>query len=143
MGILTLAMPVLLLSAVASAPALLFSAVASASEPGTVTFSAVATPVEVGRPFEVVVTVEAPTVADCHTEARVAGEVTHEADSDAVQVVGSCDSEDGSVFRVVFTPERPGEHHWRVVYRQGDFERAGGGSFTAVRPAPGDDHRRR
>lgn len=119
--------------ALATSLSLLVATIAASGAPARVTFSAIATPVAVDAVFEVMVAVEAPTAADCVTDVRVTGEFRHEADREAVRVEGSCDSEDGSLFRVRFTPRRPGEYDWRVTYRQGEFERVGAGSLTAIR----------
>ena len=53
------------------------------------------------------------------------------------QVEGFCDSEDGSVFRIRFTPAAAGEYKYFVRYHQGGGSRDWSGTFQAV-----DGHRR-
>jgi uncharacterized protein (DUF58 family) len=103
-----------------------------APPPGRVTFSGVITPVDVGRPYEVTVTVESPTARNCVTDVTVAGEFTREGDRDPLPVRGVCERPDGSLFSVRFVPGKTGEYEWRVTYRQGTFERVGTGSITVV-----------
>jgi hypothetical protein len=43
---------------------------------------------------------------------------------------------------VRFVPGRTGEYAWRVTYRQGEFERVGMGSLTAVRRGRGPANER-
>jgi uncharacterized protein (DUF58 family) len=114
---------------VIAVPALLAS---DRTPPERVTFSGVVTPVEVGRPYEVTVTVESPPAANCVTEVTVTGEFTREGERDPLQVRGTCESADGSRFSVRFVPGRTGEYVWRVTYRHGTFERVGTGSITVV-----------
>ena len=113
-------------------PALVVLA-AQGADPGRVTFSAVATPVPVGQAFEVTVRVDQPTAADCERDVSVVGEFTHEQAEAPLRLKGYCASKDGSLFRVGFVPDRAGEYSWRVVYQQGEFQRAGTGSVTVVR----------
>jgi uncharacterized protein (DUF58 family) len=129
-----LRVPAVLALLVIAVPALLAS---DGTPPERVTFSGVVTPVAVGRPYEVTVTVESPTAKNCVTDVTVTGEFTREGDRDPLQVRGTCESADGSRFSVRFVPGRTGEYAWRVTYRQGEFERVGMGSLTAVRGGRG------
>ncbi len=49
-----------------------------------------------------------------------------------VAVEGFCDSADGRTFRIRFMPAKPGTYDFKVTYREGAFEQARTGSFTAT-----------
>jgi Domain of unknown function (DUF5060)/Protein of unknown function (DUF4038) len=46
------------------------------------------------------------------------------------QVEGFCDADDGSVFRLRFMPDAPGEYSYTVSYRQGLWSKSASGKFT-------------
>lgn len=110
---------------------ILWASPVSMTAPRQVTFGAPATPVEVYDVFEITVTVDAPDVANCFTDASVSAEFRR-AGAPPITVVGFCDSRDGREFRVRFMPSAPGDYEWSVTYRQAAFERMGHGSITAV-----------
>ncbi len=64
------------------------------------------------------------------TEAQVSGSFQFKNEK-AIEVDGFCDASDGSKYRIRFMPSQPGEYTYSVKYRQGNFERAHSGSFTA------------
>jgi hypothetical protein len=47
-------------------------------------------------------------------------------------VLGFCDSDDGSTFRIRFMPPQVGPYHYFVEYRQGASTRTFSGTFTAI-----------
>lgn len=99
--------------------------------PKSVQFTPSASTVEVNDFVEIVVNVEGPDAQSPFIDAGLTGEFRREGGEPA-RVEGFCDSRDGSVFCIRFMPTRPGLHTCAVTYRQGGFERAYEGEFTAV-----------
>ena len=79
---------------------------------------------------EVTIDVAKPTAANPFTDVVVAGEFRCE-EAEPVKMDGFCDSQDGSIFRIRFMPNRPGSHRYSVTYRQGDFNASHEGTFIA------------
>ena len=80
---------------------------------------------------EITVNVDRPDVGNPFTEASVEGYFTP-AGGPPVKVEGFCDSPEGRVFRLRFMPTRPGEYSYSAVYRQGEYQAAHAGKFTAA-----------
>jgi hypothetical protein len=99
--------------------------------PRQVTFGAVATPVRVNEPFVVTVTVEAPDAEDCAKDVSVTGHMRLPG-REPLTSKGTCDSPDGTTFRVRFVPTAAGEYEWSVRYAQGEYVRTGRGSVTVL-----------
>jgi len=79
---------------------------------------------------EITVNIDKPDAANPFTEASVEGHFTP-AGGQPVMVHGFCDSADGGVFRIRFMPTHPGDYGYSVTYRQGAYEAAHTGRFTA------------
>jgi hypothetical protein len=99
--------------------------------PANVSFSQSATSIDAYKFVEVTVHVTSPDVRDPFTEASVTGQF-EAAGQAATQVNGFCDSDDGSVFRIRFMPDKPGEYTYTVTYKQGDFTKSHQGTFRAT-----------
>src|SRR5437667_184991 len=77
-----------------------------------------AAPAEAARfdPAEFRLEVEAPAAANPFTEVELMGEFRALGGS-AVTVHGFCDSADGALHLLRFSPERTGDHSWSIRYR--------------------------
>jgi hypothetical protein len=53
-------------------------------------------------------------------------------DGQEKKVVGFCDADDGSIFRIRFMADRPGDYTYEVVLATGDEQAERTGKFTAV-----------
>ena len=83
--------------------------------------------------IEVTVTVSDPHVSNPFAEADLTGVFGKKGGAEK-RVIGFCDSEDGSVFRIRFMPTEPGEYFYAVTYRERKgFEKQFKGSFRARR----------
>ncbi len=89
----------------------------SATEAGTVTFSQDRLEVDTYDFAEVTVTVSHPSVSNPSSEAALTGTFAKEGRQEK-KVIGFCDSEDGSAFKVRFMPTEPGEHTYTLTYRE-------------------------
>ncbi len=98
--------------------------------PSQVIFTPSAETVDAFDFIEVALNVTSPDAANSFTDVSVEGEFAR-AGSPPLKVDGFCDAADGSVFRIRFMPPQPGEYRYSVKYRQGNFERAHSGTFTA------------
>lgn len=105
--------------------------------PRQLAFSQSAPSVDAYDFVEVTVNVTEPDVKNPFTEATVLGSFSKTGESVQTKVEGFCDSPNGTVFRIRFSPAAPGEYTYSVVYRQAGSEKTHTGSFRAV-----DGHRR-
>jgi hypothetical protein len=105
--------------------------------PRDVSFSHPAESVEVYDVFDVTANVIAPDAPNPFTGATLTGWFAKDVGGGRISVEGFCDSPDGSVFRVGFTPSSPGDYTYSIAYRQGDFEKSYTGKFRAT-----DGHRK-
>ena len=103
--------------------------------PASVSFSQSAQTVEAYDFVEVTVKVAAPDVKNPFTDASVEGQFGIEGEK--LVVSGFCDSEDGSIYRIRFSPSRQGEYAYSVTYRANNFSKSYAGSFRAI-----DGHRK-
>lgn len=81
--------------------------------------------------LEITIKVAGPRTAHPFTEVAVTGSFGLQGTA-PLKVDGFCDAADGSVFRIRFMPTQPGDHRYRVAYREGDFEQVYEGRFQAV-----------
>lgn len=81
---------------------------------------------------EVTVNVAAPDAANSFTDVTLSGSFGRTGDAARTAVEGFCDSADGSVFRIRFVPNSPGDYTYQVAYRQGAFEQSATGTFHAT-----------
>ena len=79
---------------------------------------------------EITANVDKPDVGNPFSEVSLEGQFTP-VGGQPVTVHGFCDSADGGIFRVRFMPTRPGGYNYSVTYRQGTYEAAHTGRFTA------------
>jgi hypothetical protein len=98
---------------------------------GDVSFSQSAASISAYDFVEVTVRVTAPDAKNPFTEASVSGQFEM-AGQAPTHVQGFCDSEDGSVYRIRFMPNKPGEYTYTVTYTQGSFTKSHQGSFQAT-----------
>ena len=105
--------------------------------PASVTFSQNAATVEAYDFVEVTMSVASPDAGNPFTDVTVEGQFGKAGDSKRLSMDGFCDSPDGTLFRIRFMPQAPGEYNYTVTYRQGSFEKSHQGSFRAT-----DGHRR-
>lgn len=102
-----------------------------ASGPKDVAFSQSASTVHAFDFVEVTLHVSAPDVQNCFTGARVEGSFEKSGGS-PLQVEGFCDAPDGSIFRIRFMPESPGNYTYSVSYHEDSFTRIHRGAFAAT-----------
>jgi len=114
----------------------IFPAIVS-SAAKTVTFGQSVSQVSAYDLAEVTATVTAPDVKNPFTEATFNGWFEKADGSKRWNVEGFADAEDGSLFRIRFMPSAPGEYRYSVEYKQGAFQQASSGTFSAT-----DGHRR-
>ena len=81
---------------------------------------------------EVTLKVDKPDVKSSFTDASVEGQFGRAGDARRLEVLGFCDSPDGSTYRVRFMPTSPGDYSYSVTYRQGAREMSFPGTFKAV-----------
>jgi uncharacterized protein DUF4038/uncharacterized protein DUF5060/collagenase-like protein with putative collagen-binding domain len=115
---------------------LFLSSSAAWAAPRDVTFAQSAESVEAYDFVEVTINVASPDAANPFTDVRVTGKFG-KAGGPELAVEGFADALDGSLFRIRFMPESPGNYAYSVNYRQGYFIRTHSGSFRAT-----DGHRR-
>src|SRR5207247_1829206 len=105
---------------------------AALAAPAGVSFAHSAPAVEAYDFVEVTVSLSAPDAGNPFTDAAVSGWFARADDKDRVAVEGFCDSAEGSLFRIRFTPSSPGTYAYEVTYRQGAFEKSTRGTFRAT-----------
>jgi hypothetical protein len=86
--------------------------------------------------LEITAQISAPHAGNPFTGASIHGTFKNNAGIEW-QVDGFCDSDDGSVYRIRFMPQAPGDYTYSVVYRQGWSRHRTSGKFHVV-----DAHRR-
>jgi hypothetical protein len=111
--------------------------VVSLAAPGDVSFSKPANAVEAYDFVEVAATVEHPDAANPFTGASLSGTFQTIDGARSWKVDGFSDSNDGSVFRIRFMPQQPGDYTYNVTYTQGAYQRSSKGEFRVT-----DGHRR-
>ncbi len=109
---------------------LLGASVPLSAAPAGVTFDQSAPDVSSYQFVEVTLRVDKPDVSNPFTDVSVEGRFGVPG-AQAVSVDGFCDSTDGSLFRIRFMPTKPGDYSYSVTYRQGAYEAAHTGRFTA------------
>jgi Domain of unknown function (DUF5060) len=105
---------------------------AAFAAPREVTFAQSAETVEAYDFVEVAANIAAPDVDNPFTGATIRGSFGKNGETARVAVEGFCDSADGSVFRIRFTPASPGEYTYSISYQQGGFEKTHSGNFRAT-----------
>ncbi len=70
--------------------------------------------------------------ANPFTEAKVTGRFGPAGSKDGLTVDGFCDSADGSVYRIRFMPERPGDYTYSVTFQQGELRESSKGDFSTT-----------
>ncbi len=108
--------------------------------PGSVTFAQSARSVEAFDFLEVTVKVNSPDAQNPFTNATLEGDFGKNGDQSRLKVSGFCDSTDGSVFRIRFMPNSPGNYAGRsrraTPARSRLWMRAGGEFYGAIRRIP-------
>lgn len=104
----------------------------ASAAPKDVEFSASAASVAAYDFIELSLRVSAPVAGNPFTEAVVTGSFGPQGSSERVQVDGFCDSADGSLFKIRFTPSKPGEYAYSVKYAEKGFEKSYSGTFQAT-----------
>jgi hypothetical protein len=99
--------------------------------PKAVAFSQSADAVETYDFLEITAKIDGPDAANPFLDATLAGSFEKSGAAERTQVQGFCDSDDGSIFRIRFTPSAPGDYTYSVVYQQGATEKTRAGSFRA------------
>lgn len=119
-----------------SACAFLALAVSAYAAPANITLTAPASPTEAYDFFEVTVAVSNQDARNPFTDVSVSGSFERANGGTETHVDGFCDSSDGSIYRIRFTPSSAGDYKYQITYRQGSFEKAYTGVFRAI-----DGHR--
>src|SRR5262245_32917523 len=99
--------------------------------PTSVSFSASATSVEAYDFIEIRLRVTSPDAANPFSDVSVEGFFETTDGSRQWKVNGFCDAADGSLFSIRFMPATAGDYKYRIVYRQGVFEKVSSGTFHA------------
>lgn len=81
---------------------------------------------------EIEVWIPKPTASNPFTEVLINGSFGLAGRSERLVVDGFCDSPDGSVFRIRFTPMDPGEYVYTVTYWQDNLQKVHSGKFKAI-----------
>ncbi len=110
-----------------------FSASRTQAAPGEISFLQSGQTVEAYDFVEVTLGVTAPDANNPFTDVAIEGQFGKAGSPEQVKVDGFCDSADGSLFRVRFTPATSGEYSYTVTYRQGSFTKSHSGTFQAVK----------
>jgi hypothetical protein len=100
--------------------------------PRKVSFSQASDSVEAYDFVEVVAQVDGPDAVNPFLDATLTGSFGSAGAGAPTPVEGFCDSADGSVFRIRFMPSRAGDYGYSIKYKQGNFEAAHEGKFTAT-----------
>lgn len=106
-------------------------AVGSASASPQLTFTPSSARVACSDFIEIAIKAKGSQAANPFTDVSVTGTFGLEG-ATPLKVDGFCDAADGSLFRIRFMPNKPGDHQYRVAYREGDFEKVHEGRFLAV-----------
>lgn len=99
--------------------------------PSNVSFKPSASPVGAYDFVEVTIAVANPDAHNPFTDVSVTGSFQRENGGQEWHVDGFCDSPDGSVYRIRFTPPAAGDYKYAIVYRQGSFQKDYSGGFQA------------
>ncbi len=81
--------------------------------------------------YELTLIPDQPSGENPFTDVIVYGEFTLIPDGTSLHVDGFCDSQDGSVFKIRFMPDAPGDYQFTVTMRQGEQQISRTGQFTA------------
>lgn len=139
-GLINFPMHLLFRPSVPTALALAVSsilAIHADAAPSNVAFTPSASSVDAYDFIEVAVAVANPHAHNPFTDASVTGRFSPANGGQQSHVEGFCDSPEGSVYRIRFTPPSAGDYNYRVTYRQGPFQKEYAGVFHAT-----DGHRR-
>jgi hypothetical protein len=119
------------------AAAMLAVAGALIAAPGNVSFTQSAPSIDAYDFVEITTTVKSPDARNPFTDVSVRGSFESVKDGRRWDVDGFCDAEDGTIYKIRFTPRSVGEYRYSVTYKQGDFAPQYSGTFHAV-----DAHRK-
>jgi len=119
------------------AAAMLAVAGALIAAPGKVSFTQSAPSIDAYDFVEITATVTAPDARNSFTDVSVRGSFESVKDGRRWDIVGFCDSADGTIYKIRFMPPGAGEYKYSVTYKQGDFAPEYSGTFRAV-----DAHRK-
>lgn len=98
--------------------------------PKNVTFSQSAAVLETYDFVELTLNVAKPDARNPFTDVVVEGSFKRQGGK-SIPVDGFCDSQDGSVFRIRFMPDKVGRYSYSVTYRQASFQKSHKGTFRA------------
>jgi hypothetical protein len=105
--------------------------------PGQITFTPSASSVDAWDFVEITVKVENPDVHNPFTESSVEGTLSNTRGGKQWKIDGFCDSPEGSIYRIRFTPPTAGDYKYAVTYHQGQTQKEYSGTFHAI-----DGHRK-
>jgi hypothetical protein len=108
-----------------------FTATAYAA-PSNVAFTPSASSIEAYDFVEVTIAVTNPDAQNPFTDASVTGTFSPANGGQPWHIDGFCDSPDGSVYRIRFTPPAAGDYKYAIMYQQGSFQKEYAGAFHAI-----------
>jgi len=117
-------------------PAILLATGSLLAAPGEIAFSQSSPSVEAWDYVEVAIHVDKPDVRNPFTDAAVTGSFS-KTGAARLNVEGFCDSPDGSIYRIRFMPQAPGDYAYTVTYHEAGTDKTYQGAFHAT-----DGHRR-
>lgn len=100
--------------------------------PASVAFSSPAPSIEAYDYIEITANIERPDAANPFEDASLSGTFQTKDGSKTWNISGFCDSANGSVFRIRFMPEQPGDYTYTVAYHEGSFEKSSSGNFQVT-----------
>jgi len=86
---------------------------------------------------EITATLNAPAAQNPFTEVSIQGTFRRNGAGESKEVDGFCDSSDGTVFKLRFMPDVPGDYTYRITFQAAGHAETHTGSFKAI-----DEHRR-
>lgn len=112
--------------------ALTILAVHASAAPSKITFAPSASSVDAYDFVEVTITVTNPDARNPFTDTSVTGSFAPASGGPQTHVDGFCDSPDGSIYRIRFTPPAAGDYKYSIAYHQGPFQKEYAGVLHAI-----------
>jgi hypothetical protein len=100
--------------------------------PKHISFSQSGESIEAYDFIEITAQVESPDAPNPFLDVSLTGVFEKGGAALRAEVQGFCDSADGTLFRIRFMPWTPGDYHFNLKYKQGDFEQAYEGKLKAI-----------
>ncbi len=82
--------------------------------------------------IEITLKIDSARAQNPFIDASLEGEFGKSDDNHRLKVLGFCDASDGSLFRIRFMPQSPGDYTYSLTYRQGSIEFPYTGRFRVV-----------